>query len=518
LIVLNAKIYTVDDDFSMAQALAIRNGIILAVGSDRDILNRYNSKIRFDAGQQDVYPGFIDVHSHFTGYAVGLQRADLRHTTSFEQVLEVMKKHAETHHTEWLVGRGWDQNEWPVKEFPSHHQLSAMFPDVPVVLIRVDGHAVIVNEEAMHRLNINQNTLFPEGEAIYKDGYLAGVFLEHSADRFKTAIPPLNRQELISALSEAQLNCVKAGLSSVADAGLDKEMVLLLDSLQQSGDLDIRIYAMLNPTDENMDYFVKNGVYKTDRLSVRSIKLYADGALGSYGARLLEPYSDAPNQFGIWVHDLPIMQKYCRLALDHGYQMIIHAIGDAGTRRVIDVYSQFLPGRNDLRWRIEHAQVVHPDDFGRFADFSIVSSIQSIHATSDMRWAGSRLGAERLSNSYAQQKLLAQNGWLANGTDFPIEEIYPLWTFHAAVFRQDHTGYPEQGFQMQDALTREQALRSITIWAAKAAFEENEKGSLEPGKMADFVMLDRDIMEIPGHEVLKTNVTGLWIGGKQMLD
>jgi predicted amidohydrolase YtcJ len=518
LIIINAKIYTVDEDFSLAQSMAIRDGIILALGSDRDILDQYDSKNQYDARQQPIYPGFIDAHSHFVGYAIGLQRADLRHAASFEEVLEIMQKHSKTHKTEWLVGRGWDQNNWPGKDFPSHHQLTDLFPDIPVVLIRVDGHAVIVNQEAMNRLGINNNSSFPEGEALYRDGKLAGVFLEHSADRFKDAVPPLNRTERIAAIQEAQQNCIKAGLTSVSDAGLDKETLLLLDSLHKSGDLDMRIYAMLNPNEENVEYFVNNGIYKTDHLNIRSIKLFADGALGSRGARLLEPYSDAPGQSGIWVHDIPMMQKYSKLAFDNGYQMIIHAIGDAATRRIIDVYSEFLSGDNDLRWRIEHAQVVHPDDFDRFGEYSIIPSIQSIHATSDMRWAGSRIGEERLKFSYAQQKLLAQNGWLPNGTDFPVEEIYPLWTFHAAVFRKDHKGYPENGFQMEDALTPEQALRSMTIWAAKAAFEENEKGSLEPGKMADFIMLDRDIMEVPEAEVLDASIKATWIGGTQLLN
>ena len=518
LIIVNAKIYTVDEEFTLAQSMAIRDGIILAVGSDHDILGQYNAKNKFDAGRQPIYPGFIDAHSHFVGYATGLQRADLRHAASFDEVLSIMQKHSETHKTEWLVGRGWDQNNWPGKEFPSHHQLTNLFPDIPVVLIRVDGHAVIVNQEAMRRLGINNKSSFAEGEALYRDGELAGVFLEHSADRFKDAVPSLNRTEMIAALQEAQQNCIKAGLTSVSDAGLDKETLLLLDSLHKSGDLDMRIYAMLNPNDENVEYFVNNGIYKTDHLNIRSIKLFADGALGSRGARLLEPYSDAPGQSGIWVHDIPMMQKYSKLAFDNGYQMIIHAIGDAATRRIIDVYSEFLEGTNDLRWRIEHAQVVDPDDFNRFGEYSIIPSIQSIHATSDMRWAGSRLEDERLKYSYAQQKLLAQNGWLPNGTDFPVEEIYPLWTFHAAVFRKDHKGYPENGFQMEDALTPEQALRSMTIWAAKAAFEENEKGSLEPGKMADFIMLDRDIMEVSQAEVLDASIKASWIGGKQLLN
>ncbi len=516
LIVCNAKIYIVDDNFSMVQAMAIRDGVILATGTDREIFNRYDAKSTFDAGKKPIYPGFIDAHSHFTGYATGLQRASLRNASSFDHVLEILQRHAAAHPTEWLVGRGWDQNDWSDKNFPLHYRLSEKFPDIPVVLIRIDGHAVIVNEEAMRRLGIDDSSRFPEGEAIYHDGKLSGVFLEHSADRFKDAIPPLNHREIIAALVEAQQNCVEAGLTSVCDAGLDKETLLLIDSLQQTGDLDIRIYAMLNPNVENMEYFVEKGVYKTSKLTIRSIKLYADGALGSRGARLLEPYDDAPDQQGIWVDDIPVIQKYCKIAYDHGYQMNIHAIGDAAVRRVLDVYGEFLKGKNDLRWRIEHTQVVHPADMQKFGNYSIIPSIQSTHATSDMRWAGLRVGDARLRFSYAQKMLLEQNGWLPNGTDFPIEEIYPLSTFFAAVFRKDHAGYPEGGFQMENALDRTEALRSMTIWAARAAFEESEKGSLETGKVADFVMLDKDIMEIPEKEILNTHILGTWIGGKRV--
>lgn len=516
LIIYNAKIYTVDKYFSTSQAMAVSKGIILETGTDIDIMRKYNSENMINAGTKPIYPGFIDAHSHFTGYARGLQQASLRETSSFEHVLEIMQQHAANHNTEWLLGRGWDQNKWQDKSFPVHHQLSEIFPDVPVVLIRIDGHAVIVNQEAMNRLGIDDYTPFPEGEAIYHDEKLSGVFLEHSADRFKDAVPPLNQNELIAALQEAQKNCFEAGLTSVCDAGLDKNTVLLIDSLQQKGKLKMRIYAMLNPTDENIDHFVKNGVYKTSRLSVRSIKLYADGALGSRGARLLEPYFDAPEQLGIWVDDTDVIRKYSEIAYNNGYQMNIHAIGDAAVRRVIDVYSEFLNEKNDLRWRIEHAQVVHPDDFQRFGQYSIIPSIQSTHATSDMYWAGQRLGNERLKYSYAQKMLLNENGWLPNGTDFPIEEIYPIHTFYAAVFRKDHSGYPEDGFQMENALSREEALRSMTIWSAKASFEEKEKGSLEAGKIADFIITDLDIMQIPEKDILNTKILSTWVGGKRV--
>lgn len=518
LIIANAKIYTVDKEFSLAQSIAVRDGKILEVGTDREIMNRYYTDNLYDAKQKTIYPGFIDAHSHFIGYATGLQRADLRNTGSFDEIIGIVQKHAESHKTEWIVGRGWDQNNWPVKEFPTHQKISELFPETPVVLIRIDGHAVVVNLEAMRRLGISNQSIFPEGEAIYHEGMLSGVFLENSADRFKTAIPQLSRQELIAALSEAEQNCVRAGLTSVTDAGLNRENIDLLDSLHQSGKLLLRVYAMLIPNKENIEHFINKGVYKTERLSVRSIKLYADGALGSRGARLFEPYSDAPGQLGVWVDDIPTMQEYSKLAIENGFQMIVHAIGDAAVSRVLDVYSEFLAQPNDLRWRIEHAQVVHPKDFIRFREYSIVPSIQSTHATSDMRWAGSRLGVERLKYSYAQQWLLEQNGWLPNGTDFPIEEIYPLWTFYAAVARKDHSGYPENGFQMENALSRPDALRSMTLWAARAAFEENEKGSLEPGKVADFVMLNHDILSVPTEQILHTKVLKVWIDGKMVAD
>ncbi|MDZ4204079.1 MAG: amidohydrolase [Bacteroidales bacterium] len=516
LIVSNAIIYTVDNEFSVAQSMAVGNDKILAVGSNEEIRKQFKSKQMVDAGGKPIYPGFIDAHSHFIGYAIGLQMAILNGLNSFEEVIEALKTHEINYSGEWLVGRGWDQNRWPGKEFPSNKLLDQAFPTTPVVLVRVDGHAVIVNNEAMQRLGINEATKFPDGEAIYKKNELIGVFLESIADRFKAAIPPLAKTDLVKLLLRAQKNCVSVGLTSVCDAGLSRERVLMLDSLHKSGELALRIYAMLDPSEENIEYFVRKGIYKTDRLSVRSIKLYADGALGSRGARLIEPYSDAPGQYGLWVHSPDEMQLISRLALDNGYQVCIHCIGDAAVRRVLNIYSEFLPENNDLRWRIEHVQVVHPEDFDVFKKYNIVPSIQSTHATSDMYWAGSRVGEHRLQYAYAQQRLLAQNGWLPNGTDFPIEGISPINTFYAAVARKDLSGFPEGGFQSNDALSREQALRSITIWAAKAAFEENEKGSLEPGKFADFVILDQDLMTVAEEKIPLTKALSTWIGGKQV--
>ncbi len=513
LVVSNAVIYTVDDEFSMAQSMAIRGGIIIAVGSNQDISKKFIGKQKLDAGGKTIYPGFIDAHSHFFGYALGLQMANLTGLNSFDEVISVLQTHEKNSDSDWLIGRGWDQNRWPGKEFPSNHLLNIVFPNIPVVLIRVDGHAVVVNHEAMRRLGIDERTKLPAGEAIFASGKLTGVFLEGTADRFKAAIPPLSRDRIIALLKQAQENCFSVGLASVCDAGLSKDRVKLVDSLQTAEQLSIRIYAMLDPSNENIEYFVEKGIYKTDRLSVRSIKLYADGALGSRGACLIEPYCDAKDQYGVWVHSPDEMRRICQLAIANGYQVCIHCIGDAAVRRVLHIYGEFLQPENDLRWRIEHAQVVHPDDFNLFRKYNIIPSIQSTHATSDMHWAVNRVGEMRLAYAYAQKKLLIQNGWLPNGTDFPVEGISPINTFFAAVARKDLQGYPEGGFQMEDALSREEALRSITAWAAKAAFEESEKGSLESGKFADFVILDQDLMTVDEDKIPLTKVLSTWVGG-----
>ncbi len=516
LILKNATIYTIDSTFSTARSLAISNGKIVATGSEKSIRAAYVPAEVIDVQGKFVYPGFIDAHSHFTGYAVSLQMADLTGLNSFDEVIDRLKSHRQQNLVAWLVGRGWDQNRWPGKEFPTNKALNEAFPEIPVVLIRIDGHAVIVNDKAMNLLDISNKTRFPEGEAISSGGKLTGVFLENTADRFKAAIPPLTDAELSSLLLTAQQNCFAAGLTSVCDAGLSRPRVMLLDSLQTAGQLKMRVYAMLDPSSENIASFVCKGTYITPKLSVRSLKLYADGALGSRGARLIEPYSDAPGLYGIWVTDEDRMKEVAQLAFRHGYQLCVHAIGDAAVRKTLDVYSQILPADNDLRWRVEHAQVVHPDDFDQFGTYNIVPSIQSTHATSDMPWAESRLGSKRVRFAYAQKMLLSQNGWIPNGTDFPIEGIHPVHTFFAAVARRNLSGFPEQGWQMENALTREEALRSITIWAAKAAFEDAVKGSLEPGKVADFVILDRDLLTVPDDQIPAAKVIATYLDGKKV--
>ena len=505
LIVHNATVYTVDEQFSKASAFAVKDGKFVAVGAESDIMEHYTAAEVVDAHGKAVYPGFMDGHCHFVGYGEQLVRwCDLKGCQSFDEVIERLKVHDSLHPAEWLLGRGWDQNLWPVPEFPDNAKLAEVFPGRKVLLTRVDGHAVIVSKEVLDQAGIDKDYRQDGGMVIKKDGRCTGVLIDNIADVAKALIPPMNREEHIHALLQAQENCWRVGLRSVTDAGLDIETIHLIDSLQETGLLKIHVNAMINPDDVTMDYFMSKGVIDKDKLTVRSVKIYADGALGSRGAKLLEPYSDAPETSSMMLESDDFYRHVCQKAYDAGYQVCCHAIGDGGAHHILDLYSEFLKGPNDLRWRIEHAQTIAEDDFNRFGQYSVIPSIQTTHCTSDMDWADERLGETRIKNAYAYQRLLQQNGWLVNGTDFPIEDINPLYTFYAATERK-HLNYdhPEdgllldpnaEGFQMENALTPEQALRSITIWVAKGCFLEDRKGSIEVGKDADFVILEEDIM------------------------
>ncbi len=512
LIVTNATIYTVDSEFSIAKSFAVKDGKFVVVGKSEDILAKYHSDQLIDLNGKAVYPGFIDAHAHFYGYCMTLLQANLRGTKSFDEILDVIKKHDEKYNSEWVLGRSWDQNDWEVKEFPTKEKLDESFPNKPVYLKRVDGHAAIANSKALQLAGITAETEVEGGKVYVENGEPTGVLIDNAMSLVSKLIPKPDKESTIRALKQGERNCFELGLTSVSDAGLYKTQVLMLDSLQQIGEVKMRVYAMLEPTNENIDHFVKKGIYKTDYLNVRSIKLYADGALGSRGASLIEPYSDDPGNKGLIIEPIGFYHDMCKLAIENNYQINTHCIGDYGNRLMLDIYSEYLKGPNDKRWRIEHAQVVHPDDINKFGDFNIVPSIQSTHCTSDMYWADERLG-DRIKNAYIYKVLLDQNGWIPNGTDFPVEKIDPRLTFYASVARKDLEGYPDGGFQIENALTREETLKSMTIWAAKAAFEENEKGSIEVGKMADFIVLEEDIMEIeldkiPGVKILNTYSSG----------
>lgn len=499
MIVYNAVVYTVDSDFSQAEAFAVKDGKFLAVGSTQNILNQYHSDEMLDAHGAPIYPGFMDGHCHFNSLGELLVRyVDLVGCRSFDEVIERLQEHAQKYPSEWLLGRGWDQNIWPGKRFPDNKRLNELFPDKYVALTRIDGHMGLVNDRLLQYMHFDSPS---------------GLLLDAPYDSVKAAIPKLTPAEHRRALLVAQQACFSQGLTGVTDAGLSVNDILLLDSMQQSGELLMKINAMLNPDEESLNYFLPKGPLHKERLAVCSIKLYADGALGSRGAHLIEPYSDDPGNYGIKMFPDEYYDSICRMAYAAGFQVCTHAIGDAGVRNMLNIYGTVLKGHNDRRWRIEHSQVVHPDDFNLYNRYNIIPSIQSTHATSDMGWAAERLG-HRIQNAYAYHHLLQQNGWVVNGTDFPIENISPLYTFYAAVSRQDVNGNPEGGWQIEEALTREEALRSITCWVAKGYFEEATKGSIEAGKEADFVILDKDIMIIPIIEIPQVQIKQLFISGK----
>jgi hypothetical protein len=513
LLLYNGVIYTVNDDFTVTDALLLSQGKVIDMGDAVRLRNQYRIAQEQDLQGKPVYPGFIDPHCHFYGYGLTLRQADLTGTTSEEEIVLRLKQHHEQFPGTWIMGRGWDQNDWKQKDFPDKDILDAAFPDIPVYLTRVDGHAAWVNSKALMLAGIQENTSVNGGEIITDTRGIRGILIDNAMVLVEKHLPLNRYRDQVQALQAAEKNCFGAGLTMVADAGLDREIVELVDSLQQAKQLRIRIYAMLNPTTDNFNRYIKSGISRTDRLFVRSIKLFADGALGSRGALLLHPYSDDPGNLGLQVSTTAYLTGICEQALEKGYQVNTHCIGDSAVRLMLGIYASMLPVQNDLRWRIEHAQVVHPDDFPYFGRYGIIPSVQTTHATSDMYWAGERLGPERIKTAYAYKTLLAQNGWMPNGSDFPVESINPLYGFYAAVARKDLKGYPPEGYQKQEALSREDALRAMTCWSAKACFEENHTGSLEPGKVADLVILDRDIMRIAEAEIQHARVLETYVDG-----
>jgi predicted amidohydrolase YtcJ len=516
LLVFNATIYTVDSSFSTAEAMVIDDHRILELGTKKSLIDKYSILDSMDAGGKFIYPGLIDAHAHFVGYGYALQRVNLVETKSWDEVLEKTSAFASTHPDGWLLGRGWDQNDWAVREFPDNQQLNILFPDRPVLLTRIDGHAAIANAKALELAGLQPGDTLTGGEVVTRNGQLTGLLVDNAIDRVTANIPGPNREELKKALQDAEKNCFAAGLTTIVDCGLSHETVDTIEALHESGDLRMRLYVMLSDEKKNYDYLDRRGIIKTPALHVRSFKLYGDGALGSRGACLIEPYADQPGHRGFLLSNPAHFDSVAARLIATNFQMCTHAIGDSGNRTILNIYGKYLEGKNDRRWRIEHAQVVHPDDFKLFGQYSIVPSVQPTHATSDMYWAGERLGKEREKSAYAFRQLMQENSWIPLGTDFPVEDISPIKTFFAAVARKDAQLYPENGYQMENALSREEALRGMTTWAAYSCFEENEKGSLEKGKLADFIILDRDLMKIPEAEILQSRVIATYLGGKKV--
>ncbi|MDB4292951.1 amidohydrolase [Maribacter sp.] len=513
LVVINANVYTVDDGFSQAQAFAVHKGKFVAVGTTDEIRDVYTSEQILDADGRTITPGLIDAHCHFYGLGLNQQLADLGGTKSFDEVLQKVQDFQQLKPKAVVRGRGWDQNDWEVKEFPTKNELDELFPETPVVLERVDGHAYLVNQAAMDMAGIKWNTKIAGGE-IVKNAYgNTGVLIDNPMRLIDLVMPPPSLETRIQALKDAQRICFNYGLTTVNDAGLDRSTIELIDSLQQTGELSIRVYAMVSNNPEDVDHFIYKGPIKTDLLNVRSIKVYGDGALGSRGAVLKKPYADKWNHYGAMITPVADIKKLAeRLAISE-YQMNTHAIGDSANAVVLRAYKEVLKDRPNRRWKVEHAQVIDSTDFDYFAD-GIIPSIQPTHATSDMYWAEERLGPDRVKGAYAFKKLLNKAGMVALGTDFPVEQVSPFLTFYAAVARQDTENYPEGGFQMEDALTREEALKGMTIWAAYSNFEEDEKGSIEVGKFADFTIYSDDLMQVPIKDIPMVQAQQTYIAGR----
>ena len=514
LIVVNANAYTVNNNFDKAESFAIKDGKFIAIGTNEEIQAKYATLKTVDAKNQTIVPGLIDAHCHFFGLGLSLQKVNLRGTKSYDEILDKLAIFKKEKNADYITGRGWDQNDWEVKVFPTKEKLDKLFPNTPVAIRRVDGHALLVNEAALKYSGIS-STKFPKkvtgGEFIQKNGKLTGILIDAAMGYIK--IPNETKKEAIQGLIDAQKIAFSYGLTTVNDAGVSKSTIDLMDSLQIAGDLKMRIYAMVSVSQKNLDYYLPKGIIKTDRLNVRSFKVYGDGALGSRGAAMRKSYSDRDNHFGALIFKPKRYTEIAAQIAKSDYQMNTHAIGDSANTYILKTYKMALKGQKDRRWKIEHAQIISPEDFDKFDN--IVPSVQPTHATSDMYWAKDRVGAERMKGAYAYKDLLKKYGSVALGTDFPVEKVSPFLTFYAAAVRKDTDNYPAGGFQMENVLTREETLKGMTIWAAYSNFEENEKGSIEVGKFADFIILDTDIMTVDAHQIPNIKVVKTFVDGKE---
>ncbi len=517
LLIINATIYTVDERFSKASSFVVKDGKILEIGLKPELELKYKIKKTYDAKGNTIIPGLIDAHAHLYGMGLSLQNVDLVGTKSFDEVLGKLIAFQEEKQLTYIIGRGWDQNAWEKKEFPTKRKLDSLFPNTPVALRRVDGHALLVNSKALELAGISGKTKVKGGEIILEDGEPTGILIDSPMRLVNKTFPVTTKEVSIKALLEAEKIALKYGLTTVDDAGLSRNIIELIDSLQKQGKFKLRMYAMISNTPENMDFYLQNGVYKTDRLNVRSFKIFTDGALGSRGAAMRNPYSDQHGHYGAMITPSDSLEYLANKIAQSDFQMNSHAIGDSANISVLRVYKNALKGKSNRRWRVEHAQIIAEEGFSYFPDNNnILPSVQPTHATSDMYWAEDRIGVQRMRGAYAYKTLLDKAGRIALGTDFPVEHVNPMYTFHSAVARKDLKNYPIDGFQMKDALTREEALKGMTIWAAYFNFEENEKGSIEVGKFADFTILDKDIMKVKEEELPNTKVIATFINGEMV--
>ena len=533
------KIYTADTGFSVATSMVVSNGVILYIGSDKTADSLYPKARTINYGNNIIYPGFIDAHCHFLAYTKGLSQADFVGTKSEQEVIKRLKTHVKKNKARfrtidsnpkpWVVGRGWDQNDWENKEFPNMDALNKAFPNLPVCLSRIDGHAVWINQAAINTLRLNPDTLVEGGEFIFSKpiptadlmnsaknpnpGTFSGICIDNAAEIVKNQIPDVPYSVWQPYLKTGLKNCHSQGLTQLVEAGIKVEDITMIQDLQSKKELSMRIYAMLACSEENLSYVSRNGMIFDDMLTVRSMKFYLDGALGSRGALLKGDYCDQLGHKGLQLMTIPKFEMYQVYLLNKGFQVCVHAIGDSANTIALNTFNKYIPEGYDARWRIEHAQIVSGKDQKLFSKRSIIPSVQPTHATSDAAWADSRLCNTINKGGYAYQNLLRQSKIIALGTDFPVEGISPIHTFYSATQRMDAGGKLEKPFIGEQALSRKQALWGMTLWAAYANFDETRTGSLETGKLADFVVLNTDIMTAEPSKILKTKVKATFLGG-----
>ncbi len=528
LVVVHARVYTADAGRPLATALAVRGGRLAFVGDDPGALALRGPATRvLDLGGRTVLPGLTDAHGHLLELGLVLHQVDVAGTRSYAEVVRLVAAHARTGAggTGWVQGHGWDQNAWGNTRFPTHEALDAALPDRPAWIERVDGHAGLANAAAMRLAGVTRETKDPAGGRIERDaaGNPTGVFVDNAQALVTRVIPPPSREELRAAIRDAAAALHRVGLTGVHDPGEPRPVLELMEEMAGRGELELRTYAMVADDSAALAYYFARGPRSGlagGRLWVRAVKLYADGALGSRGAALLEPYSDDPANTGLLVSAPAHIRDVAERALRAGFQVNTHAIGDRGNRLVLDAYAAALAAvpTADHRFRIEHAQILHHDDVPRFAALGVIPSMQASHQTSDMYWAASRLGEGRLLGAYAWRSLIDAGSIVPNGSDFPVERVNPLLSFHAAVSRQDSAGWPAGGWHAEQRMTRDEALRAMTLWPAVAAFQERELGSLTAGKYADFVVFDRDVMRAAPEEILWARVLATYVGGRAVYE
>jgi predicted amidohydrolase YtcJ len=526
-LVHGARLYTFDQGNTAVDTGAMAfssEGEILAIGDDLAIKELFANARRIDLSGRTVLPGLIDAHGHLYGLALSLSQANLVGTGSKAEVIERLQAFAgRLQPDEWLLGRGWDQNDWPEQDFPSRADLDAAFPKRPVWLRRIDGHAAWGNSQALAQADRDLTGEWqPQGGLIHRDarGEPTGVFIDHAMGLIDEIVPPPSDELVDAALDLALDTMVSLGLTGVHDPGVDRGIIERYRRRIAAGRLPVRVYALVDGPGPTLDWLCKEGLLEdaSGFLAVRSVKLYADGALGSRGAALLSDYHDDPGNRGLLFSSDEGLEEHMRRALSCGLQLGIHAIGDRANRQALDAFERLLPqfADNPGRHRVEHAQILDPADIPRFARLGVIAAVQPTHATSDMYWAGERLGPERLGGAYAWRSLLQAGARLAFGSDFPVEEVNPMLGIHAAVTRQDLAAWPPGGWLPGERLTRSQAIRAFTLDAAFAAFMEDMVGSLEVGKRADFIVLERDVMNVPAEQIPVVRVLETWVDGRRV--